>query len=77
MQSFQAFWHAIYSKLLERSAALDEAVGEGELVASEGSGDQPHDSGVPKPQDMSDVMASVWIQANVVRFGPLEDAVDR
>lgn len=76
MQSFQAFEHAIYSETLKRqSAAVHEPSGGGGLE-DEGAGDQSHRSGALQPHAISEAMASVWIQGNVVQFGPLRDAAD-
>lgn len=76
MQSFRVFEQAIYSKMLSRSRKDDEPVG-GADPTGEGNGDRPHHIVGPQPQDMSDAMARVWFEDNLVHFGPLEEAVDR
>lgn len=67
---------AIYSKMLKRTAADHEPLGAVE-PAGEVTGDQPHYNVFPRPQEISDAMASVWSQDNIVQFGPLEEALDR
>ncbi|CAM9912130.1 unnamed protein product [Ectocarpus sp. 4 AP-2014] len=76
MQSFRVFMKDIYSQMLKRTAADREPLGAVE-PAGEGTGDQPHYNVVPRPQEISDAMASVWSQDNIVQFGPLEEASDR
>lgn len=66
----------MFTKMLKRSGADQEISGCAE-PASESIGEQPHRNGVPRPEEISDAMASVWIEANIVQFGPLEEAVDR
>lgn len=78
MQSFRFFQQTLYSKMLSKSQSDH---GGGSCGAAkpigEGHGDQqPHQHDLPQPQQMTDAMASVWIQDNIVRFEPLRELAD-
>lgn len=77
MQSFAVFEQAVYARILDLGgAAEDEPIG-GLEPAGEGARDQPHRTGVPDPQEISDAIASVRGQDNLMSFGLLEEAVER
>lgn len=81
MQSFQAFEKALLSKLMK--SAADQGTSGGAEVAELSTADicieaQPIRScWGPEPEEVSDAMASIWIEGDVVRFGHLEEAVNR
>lgn len=80
MQSFQAFEKTLLSKLMK--SAADQGTSGGAEVAELSTADicieaQPQRSWGPGPEEVSDAMASIWIEGDVVRFGHLEEAVNR
>lgn len=75
-QSFRVFQQVLYKKMLSKSPS-DHGPLRGAEHTGENGGGQPHENGAPRAQQMTDAMASVWLQDSIVRFEPLGELVDR
>lgn len=78
MRSFHGFQKATYMKMMEKHAeGRVTSCGAEPPPAGEGTGDQPQQGDAQQIEEVADVMASIWVQGNVVQFGHLEEAVER
>eukprot|EP00903_Cladosiphon_okamuranus_P015988 g14766.t1 len=77
MQSFHVFEKAVFSRILNHSSGAENETFGGGAFGDEGTGQQRHLNGVPRPQELSEAMVAVWTKDNPIQFGPLEETVDR